>query len=77
VRDKSWLAVGRCVCGKWSYPSRKVAKKVARESLHAHLGAYKCEHSEAGYWHLGHLPSFVAAGRLPRSVARQSTRRNR
>lgn len=73
MRDNSWLAVGRCSCGKWSYPNRKTAKKVARERLHARLGAYRCDLS--GLWHLGHLPAFVRDGRLPRSDAGQAVRR--
>jgi hypothetical protein len=59
------LSVTVCFgCGKHCYKSRKHAKHAARHIGHHGLSAYQCH--DSGYWHLGHLPAAVKAGRISR-----------
>lgn len=45
----SSLATGACAqCGKWSYPTREVAKRAARQFTGIRKRAYRCGDS----WHL-------------------------
>ena len=60
--------IGRCVCGKVMYTSRKLAKKAARMYSHHDLTAYQC----GEFWHLGHLPPVIARGHVPRDNATRS-----
>lgn len=56
----------RCpTCGKVRYLTRDAAKKVARRFRHrkGRLNAYQC----GNFWHLGHLPKDVTAGRMSRA----------
>lgn len=55
---------GTCACGKVKYPSRAVAKSVARR-VYPHdnrLRPYRC----GEWWHLGHLAPAVLHGRYSR-----------
>ena len=57
-------AVGTCPnCGKVQYPTRRAARKAARE-LHPGepgLRAYPC----GAYWHFGHMPAAQRHGAYP------------
>ena len=65
-----WPAVpadlGRCVCGKLRYESRKHAKQVARKIGHRGLSTYVCR-EDPPWVHLGHLPRSVKAGDTARA----------
>lgn len=51
--------------GKRGYRSRRVAAKVRRgHPDRRHLGVYRCQHCT--YWHLGHRPPDLIAGRISR-----------
>lgn len=51
------------MCGKVRYLSRKQARDAARRLRGSgHLNAYRC----GEFWHLGHLPDPVRAGRWSR-----------
>lgn len=54
-------------CGKQGFTSRKNAKNASRV-IHPgkQLRAYQCPESE--WWHLGHLPVMVVAGRMERAA---------
>lgn len=52
-------------CGKFSYASRKHAKKHARKMSRSELSAYQCPHNP-NRWHIGHLPRKVIAGQIGR-----------
>lgn len=58
---------GSCAAtGKRSWLSRSAAKKVAkRVNPGEHMSSYRCP--ACGYWHNGHLPSGVVAGRVDRA----------
>lgn len=55
---------GSGVCGhsKRLYPSRKLARKAARQAHGHHLREYRCT-DVVGYWHIGHVARDVMRGR--------------
>lgn len=59
-------SVGTCpTCGKQSYPSKRDAKahsRRLREKRRGRLHPYKC----GEYWHFGHMPAKVTAGKQAR-----------
>jgi hypothetical protein len=59
-------SVGTCsTCGKQCYPSKRDAKAQSRRMPVRRLGRlhpYKC----GDYWHFGHMPPNVTAGRVGR-----------
>lgn len=57
---------GRCPdCGKKRWPSRRAANRAAaRLPGGQRLSAYRC----GDYWHLGHLPRPVTAGKIGRDA---------
>jgi hypothetical protein len=64
--------VGRCpACGKLSFSCKADARKARREMRDPALNVYRCP---SGYWHLGHLPSVVQRGALPRTIVRKGGR---
>jgi len=66
---------GECpTCGKLRYPTRKVAKAVARRLSHRGTNEYRC----GDYWHIGHLPTAVRRGTISRdALVRANGRKNR
>ena len=68
---------GYCrACGKFWYPSRKIAKTAARKQQLTGVNAYPCAVRE-GLWHLGHLPKRVAQGRASRESIQRAAREAR
>lgn len=51
-------------CGKHEFPSKKIAKRAARQAHPGvHFSYYRCGTN----WHYGHLPSRVLYGDMPRT----------
>lgn len=63
-----------CACNKVRYASKRRAKLAIRqfEGRRGRLHAYRCE---AGFWHIGHMPPKLTAGKVDRRVF--VARRNR
>lgn len=71
--DAPWNRWVSCACGKRGYLSRKIARAVARK-MNDGLSAYRCTLTEK--WNVGHLPSEVTRGAIPRqNVGGPDTRR--
>lgn len=76
MRQPVAQALHTCVvCGKLSYRSRKVARKVANQRHpDSRLSAYPCPENGA-YWHIGHLPANVRHGVVDRAGYRDALSR--
>lgn len=64
-------ARGDCPTGKMAYPTRAIAKRVARvmpndEPWRGKISAYFCVHEVCANWHVGHLPPQVRSGEQSR-----------
>lgn len=66
----------RCpTCGKVRFLTRSRAKKVAKNLNRrrpGHLNAYRC----GDFWHIGHLPSSVIKGDVPREELNAAPKRH-
>lgn len=56
----------RCPANKVGFLRKKDARKFADQRGLPDLRAYRCNHRDCDYWHLGHLPTIVVAGVLDR-----------
>lgn len=70
--------IGMCVCGKRAYTSKREAKRAARQvrGRDGRLDVYRCDH-DPRYVHLGHQPTPITRGDVPRGDWVSKTREGR
>lgn len=64
MRDRQTIVTHTCECGKFSYASRRLAKRVLRRFPHERLNVYRC--AVSGAWDIGHQPAAIRHGALTR-----------
>lgn len=62
-------------CGKRTFASRGAARKTAKQIPGRRMNAYPCPHAPG--WHLGHLPTAVVRGSMPKGAYLATVARRR